>query len=397
MIESKFFDYEKYRKIRNLSNREVFKNYLTVIFKSLSIYIDQDIKIIPKVIFSQYIGLPYFISTNIYKILCHKNHFLTIDRFIVGMTKLYNGSLEDSIEFTFKLLDLNCDGYISPSDAKLILNFLISKTNDNSIDLEILISVFFDSDLMDFKNYIKRIKKIDSNIYFIIYYYILQQAPFDENGLEVIKSNYTSSSYNCDKSDYFLKTTYRSIVKPCVKVSNFLSIDIENIELIEDEDEEILKEMNKMETEIFIHRLNTKMISNLNNAQVKIKENSFRDHISNIFNGSLYILKKKIKKLKRFNVIFINRDLFFLNDKKFIKLYNLTDCYIDDEIKKYKYENFYLFSFSINLRGKIIHLYFRDIIESKKFINQFKKNLNIRNINDDYIIMNKIGKGSFGE
>jgi len=53
--------------------------------------------------------------------------------------------------------------------------------------------------------------------------------------------------------------------------------------------------MDNIETDIYIPRLSTKMISNLNNFQDKIKENSFCEDSVKVFQCNLYIMKKKKK------------------------------------------------------------------------------------------------------
>ena len=291
MIGSKFFDYENYRKIKNLNNREIFKKYLTQIFNSLSINTDKDTKIVSKITFSQYFKLPYFISTKIYKIFCNQEVSLTKDIFITEMNKLFNGSLEESIEFTFKLMDFDGDGFIASSDARLILNFLIPNINE-IFSVENLILNFFDNDNINFTSYTNRIKNIDSNIYFIIYYYIMLNAPFEEDSLDVINSIYINSLQDCNKTRN-KKISFCNIVKPSIKVSNFLSIDIDFLELVEDEDEIMLKEIDNEGLDIIIPKLFTKMISNLENCQYEDCNNNNCQDFVKIFQCSFYLIKKK--------------------------------------------------------------------------------------------------------
>ena len=208
-----------------LSNTKKFECYLkevwtdlvnrTTINKNdpLNVIIKQDIQGLRKLIFSKYYSLPGIIGDRLFRVFdFNKNGVLEYNEFKVGMNTLFCGNYEKTLRFIFDFYDFDGDGKISKEDIKVVLLYVIfsDKNLDNKIKEKEIIDINKKNDiqltnmldicfinkhkLIDFISFTDIVENINSDIYFLIYIFLLKQKPFSYESIELYqnKINYTS-------------------------------------------------------------------------------------------------------------------------------------------------------------------------------------------------------------
>ena len=138
-------------------------------------------------------------------------------------------------------------------------------------------------------------------------------------------------------------------------------------------------------------------------------ENEFANNDNNIeeeknicYENWVYKLTEN-KKLKKFYLVLINKDIFYYKDqekKNFLGMHNLSGCFIQEggENEKILIEgkNFYIFEIFFNNKSKTRKYYTPDLEISKNFVTKIKEAIGYMKFSDFYEIKEVIGKGKFG-
>ena len=189
--QKKFIDFNEIKKIVNIENKTLFSVYLNQKYKELSNRNEENKnKGIMKIIFCNYLRLPIFISEKIFMIIDeNKDGFLSLEEFIYGMNKLYNGNYKDTIKLVFDILDFNYDGFIEKDDVRMILCLLPLKTDklkmvykyqmESLAEIgEIINSTFGKNKKLNFEEFKNVVEKHESNIFIQIICFIYQKKTF---------------------------------------------------------------------------------------------------------------------------------------------------------------------------------------------------------------------------
>jgi Ca2+-binding EF-hand superfamily protein len=177
---------------------------------------DMDVKLngVTKLIFDKYFSLPGIIGDRFFKVLDEKNtKVLSLGDFTKGMTTLFCGGYEDTIKFIFNFYDMNNDGYISKEDIRIVLSYV---TLDDSPDIKssginitykkrvtsqeelytILHKCFenIPDDKMDLKSFKNVVENINSDIYLLIYMFLLENKPFKKENIDSYKNKLKSKN-----------------------------------------------------------------------------------------------------------------------------------------------------------------------------------------------------------
>jgi tRNA A-37 threonylcarbamoyl transferase component Bud32 len=332
----------------------------------------------------------------------------------------------------FKLLDFDEDGYIIPADIKLLINFIFlnSGRDINEID-KIISSLFLDLEKLDQNEFVTRIKNFNSDIYYIIYVYILDNAPFNENCLNVykydidraVRKKLTTGVVTCisDQSLNTLKSSH--IASPTRRIRMAMKSIIQKHEIFEDSDEEGLRDLTDEKWNIRLPNLSAKSISDIDtknkklvfNTDINIYKNRLYDSLdaeihkyysnSNI-NGIKYETyiykfeqKENVLRKKKYWVALVNFDLFFFKDKEKIKIkrvHHMSDAFVSDDIKDYEFYDRTFYYFSLFYFKKKENIFFtKTSEEAKNWVKNIKSLLNQRNIKNFYKFCDLIGKGGF--
>jgi hypothetical protein len=193
---------------------------------------DNDIKLngITKLIFDKYFTLPGIIGDRFFKVLDQNNTtVLSANDFIRGMTTLYCGGYEETVKFIFKFYDMDNDGLIDKEDIRVVLSYITladspdiksSGTNityqtrvTSQEELYSILQKCFENipnNKMDFKTFNNTIENVNSDIYLMIYLFLLENKPFTK---ENIKS-YKSKTKKSDSQEQEKKEEKKLIMSP---------------------------------------------------------------------------------------------------------------------------------------------------------------------------------------
>ena len=230
-----------------IDNKEAFILYLKEVWVDLFNRVKEnkndkketDIKKtgVTKLIFDKYFSLPGIIGDRFFRVLDIKNtSFLSMNDFVKGMTTLFCGGYEETVKFVFNFYDIDNDGIISKEDIRVFLSYI---TLDDSPDIkssginityskriksqEELYSILqkcfenITNNKMDFKTFKYTIENVNSDIYLMIYIFLLENKPFTK---ENIKSYQNIKTKKKDSTNKISSTELDLIVSPSQN-SNF--------------------------------------------------------------------------------------------------------------------------------------------------------------------------------
>ena len=109
------------------------------------------------------------------------------------------------------------------------------------------------------------------------------------------------------------------------------------------------------------------------------------------------------KKLKKFYLSLINKDIYYYKDaekKSFLGMHNLSGCFIQEGGEQEKIiienKNFYIFEIYFNNKSKTRKYYTPNLEICKQFVKKIKEAIGYMKFTDFYDLKEVIGKGKFG-
>ena len=401
---------------------------------------------INKLIFNNYYSLPGIIGERLFHVFDSKRKdIIEFGFFKYGMNTLFCDDYKNILRFIFDFYDFDGDGKISKEDIRTVLSYVEftnkkENNNDNNKNIEInsgtdmnkslntkrlyensvksqnqlvdiLEKCFKDmKELIEFKNFIYIVEKINSEIFFMIYIFLLRNRPFSEKTIELYKkisinhSNlstintitnqilYPDSNYN-EKIFFFNNSALsKSVFSIPVLYNNNSTIN-------EDKDEVFLDN----EINIWKSFYEVKLSKDILDSMEKMKpydikdedDNNLLESEKNIFEGFLYkISNGKINKIY-FKLFY--KDLFFYRQKNDIQhfgMHNLSGLFFIEEKNKV-IEDKTFFSLAIIFPTRK-HIYYCDNeSDFQKWSQCLKIATKYSNLNDVFEIKETLGSGSF--
>ena len=401
---------------------------------------------INKLIFNNYYSLPGIIGERLFHVFDSKRKdIIEFGFFKYGMNTLFCDDYKNILRFIFDFYDFDGDGKISKEDIRTVLSYVEftnkkENNNDNNKNIEInsgtdmnkslntkrlyensvksqnqlvdiLEKCFKDmKELIEFKNFIYIVEKINSEIFFMIYIFLLRNRPFSEKTIELYKkisinhSNlstintitnqilYPDSNYN-EKIFFFNNSALsKSVFSIPVLYNNNSTIN-------EDKDEVFLDN----EINIWKSFYEVKLSKDILDSMEKMKpydikdedDNNLLESEKNIFEGFLYkICNGKINKIY-FKLFY--KDLFFYRQKNDIQhfgMHNLSGLFFIEEKNKV-IEDKTFFSLAIIFPTRK-HIYYCDNeSDFQKWSQCLKIATKYSNLNDVFEIKETLGSGSF--
>ena len=425
----------------------------------------QDLIGLTKLIFTKYYSLPGIIGDRLFRVFdSNANDVLELSEFKTGMNILFSGDYEKTLRFIFDFYDFDGDGKISKEDIRVVLSYVtysneteIEKSQNISINesknermkkklyessvknqnqlVDILEKCFEnEGDLIDFISFTNIIENINSDIYFMIYIFLLQKRPFSFKSIQlyqnIIMNIQTSfSEINMDLNygnRYENLSTKNNMV--CISpfnrnknfslVNNSKSIANKNISFsIKDYEQfknSILKENsintrqdlfngdgNNFEKTFFEVKLSKSLIDEIDKA--KYVEEDYEDENEenngeseeNEYEG--YIYKFNNGKMIKIWFKLFYKDLFYYKKKGDIRhrgMHNLSGLFFKEEPTKI-FNNIPYYSFSILFPTKTRTYFCDNNSEYEHWAKSLKIATNYSNILEIYKISEVLGSGSF--
>ena len=190
--------------------KEVYIDLFSRVKENKNDKTDSDIKLngVTKLIFDKYFTLPGIIGDRFFKVLDQKSAtVLSANDFIKGMTTLYCGGYEETVKFIFNFYDMDGDGLIDKEDIRVVLSYITladspdvksSGTNityqkrvTSQEELYSILQKCFENipnNKMDFKTFKNTIENVNSDIYLMIYLFLLENKPFTKENIKSYKS-----------------------------------------------------------------------------------------------------------------------------------------------------------------------------------------------------------------
>ena len=201
---------------------------------------EQKLNGVTKLIFDKYFTLPGMIGDRFFRVLDSKNTgLLSIGDFVKGMTTLFCGGYEDTVKFIFNFYDMDNDGKIDKEDVRTVLSYI---TLDDSPDIKstginityskriksqeelynILQRCFekIPDNKMDYSTFKNVIENVNSDIYLMIYIFLLENKPFTKENIKSYKNKKSKDSKAKESSNVQTSSEVNLIMSPS-KNSNF--------------------------------------------------------------------------------------------------------------------------------------------------------------------------------
>ena len=203
-------DLSKIRKDLQIQDEELLHKYLKEIWSDLSKRSKDTTKGITRVTFNKYYDLPGIISERIFSCFdADKDGILSLNEFVNGMQSLFSQaeSFDSLAKFIFNLYDFNSTGIIKKDDVRVVLSYVPLQRKESSTiikdNIEIvedkfedrvesqeqlfhLLNIAFkDKEEMNFEEYIKVVKNVNSDIFILILMFLLEKKPFSSYSIQI--------------------------------------------------------------------------------------------------------------------------------------------------------------------------------------------------------------------
>ena len=196
------------RRIKNQNDREINSK-------------NQNIKGITKLIFNNYYSLPGIIGERLFHVFdSNRKNIIEFGSFKTNMNNLFCDDYQNSLRFIFDFYDFDGNGKISKEDIRTVLSYVqfsnrknnkkenktlnTKQLYENSVkdqyQLNEILEKCFENmgEIINFDDFVQIIETINSEIFFIIYIFLLQNRPFSEKTVslyqKILNENYSSIS-----------------------------------------------------------------------------------------------------------------------------------------------------------------------------------------------------------
>ena len=188
------------------------------------------LKGLSKIIFNSYYNLPGIIGERLFKLFdINSNGSIELNEFVDSMKTLFYEDYEKNTKFIFDFYDFNNDGKINKEDIRVILSYITLNYSDNNSQIksvdktgitikhrelgqeelnDILNKCFNDKHIknkeIDFKDFRYIIENVNSDIYLMIYLFLLENRPFSNKNLESYQNLQSPRSKSPHKKERLL-------------------------------------------------------------------------------------------------------------------------------------------------------------------------------------------------
>ena len=191
------------------------------------------LKGLSKIIFNSYYNLPGIIGERLFKVFdTNSNDSIELNEFVDNMKTLFYEEYEKNTQFIFDFYDFDNDGKINKEDIRVILSYITLNYSDNNANKEqiksidktgvsfkhrqmsqeelndILNKCFNDKHIknnrMKYKDFRYIIENVNSDIYLMIYLFLLENRPFSNKNLESYQNHHSPRKDSPNKKEKLL-------------------------------------------------------------------------------------------------------------------------------------------------------------------------------------------------
>lgn len=208
MIRKFEIDIDKFIQEANIADAVILEKYLKDIYEEL-----REKESMNKLDMYEYMKLPMFISNKIFTLFDKdKDNLLTLEEFKSGFLTISCGSYSEIKNFIFDFCDVNNNDQIYHHDLKYLL-FYFSKCynkhiQDDLVHMEAIITFlnkyFTDRNSgLSRENFFKIVENSDSDLFFILYIFLLKSLPFHYLNLRYYESSKNAKKLSPVIGQYF--------------------------------------------------------------------------------------------------------------------------------------------------------------------------------------------------
>ena len=457
------FDLSKIRKGLQIQDEELLNKYLKEIWSDLSKRTKDTTKGITKVTFNKYYDLPGIISERLFSCFDKdKDGILNLTEFTTGMQSLFSQaeSFDSLAKSIFNLYDFNSRGIIKKDDVRVVLSYVpLSDSSSNvkeNVELvkdkfedrvesqeqlfHILNIAFKGKEKMNFEEYIKVVKNVNSDIFILLLMFLLEKKPFSNYSIQMHSLNSESPSLHLSVTPQLIP---QQIASPSLH-SQFLSSKLRKKKLDKNKNkglskatnllqlysgvdnskvkEEKKEKKNEESKDLKEKRPQRRMRINLNNLTDKTPElskNTFTfgkdkesegnkeeedNPLEDIeeenfvrYEGYVYKYSQTQKKMKRTYFRLIGKDLYYYKkkeEKNHRGMHNLSGVFIKKG-EEFEYDGKKYLSIVIVYKSKKSY-YFDNEDDFNIWFEKLNAAVQNKSLFDKYEVKQKIGKGKFG-
>ena len=167
------------------------------------------------IIFNSYYTLPGIIGERLFNVFdTNSSDSIELDEFVYGMKTLFGADYEKNTKFIFDFYDFDNNGKINKEDIRVILSYITLTYSDSSTEkktadktnisfknrvtsqeeLNNILNICFNykqikDEKLEYKDFRYIIENINSDIYLMIYLFLLENKPFSNKNIESYANN----------------------------------------------------------------------------------------------------------------------------------------------------------------------------------------------------------------
>ena len=237
-------DLDKLTKNLKITDPDAFNYYLKEVFSDLYSRVienkndpkEKQVKSngVTKNIFDKYYVLPGIIGDRLFRVLNKEDRdFIKLDEFQKGMKILFCGDFDQTSKFIFDFYDFDNDGKINKEDIRVVLSYItLDETSGKSIsyqrrvnsqeELYNILKLCFNEikkGYMNYEDFKKVVENVNSDIYLMIYLFLLENKPFTSANVDSYKYKKSSSTTTNNTNSH--KDSPSKLIASPSKVTSF--------------------------------------------------------------------------------------------------------------------------------------------------------------------------------
>ena len=202
------------------------------------------LKGLSKIIFNSYYTLPGIIGERLFNVFdTNSSDSIELDEFVYGMKTLFGADYEKNTKFIFDFYDFDNNGKINKEDIRVILSYITLTYSDSSTEkktadktnisfknrvtsqeeLNNILNICFNykqikDEKLEYKDFRYIIENINSDIYLMIFLFLLERKPFTNKNIQSYQHNSRNSSRKSSDSG---KGKRKRLLASPTKTANF--------------------------------------------------------------------------------------------------------------------------------------------------------------------------------